>query len=344
MAISLFTRRAMDESLKQMKTPKTFLLNRFFNRVKLFDTKVVDIDTFDGKRRKAAYVHRRANSQQVEAQGFTSEPFEAPYINEIGVTEAEEQFNRNAGNPAYGGQDASQVAADQMSFDISQIEDTIVRAEEFQAMQAIFESKVEVHDSEDDEIRADIVFQRKATHAIAVPASGFWTSGTSDPHADIRGFRRLTVKNAGVSVTDLVFGELAIDVFLANAAVREILDNRRMNFGNLEAVAEELGVNFYGTIEGGIRIWSYEEFFQNTAGTEVPLIPTKKVAAIAASADLRRHYGAVKSPEGILVPARRMIDTWVTKEDKDRVIQIQSRPLCVPVQNNGIVVAQVIAP
>lgn len=339
MSISIFERRAMAEALKQFKEPKTFLLSTFFNRVKEFDTKEVDIDTFDGKRRKASYVKRKGGSVQVEAQGFETNKFEPPFIQQETVTEAEEQFNRLIGNPAYSDREAAMTAAEQMAMDLKVLDDMITRAEEFQASQAIFESLVEVKDIDDKKLRADIVFDRLGTHD---DTPGTLWDNNGDPLADIRRWRRLIVQDAGVAATDIILGETALDAFLDNANVKEFLDSRRGNLVEIEQRAIELGVNFYGMIEGGIRIWSYDEWYYDEATTtEIPMVPPTKVALLSNRADLRVHYGAVKDMDGVLRRGKRMADTWVPRRDKNRIVQVQSAPLVIPVQNNSIVIGTV---
>lgn len=339
--IDIFSRRAMDEALKQMKEPRTFLLKKFFSRVKEFDTKEIDIDTFDGKRRKAAYVKRRANSTHVETQGFTTNKYEPPYISQETVTEAEEQFNRLMGNDAYSDAEAAQTAAEQMTFDMKVLDDMITRAEEFQARQAIVDSLVEVRDIKNQKLVADITFDRKSSHADTPGV--LWDAGAgSDPLADIRRWRRLIVQDAGVAATDLILGESALDAFIANEAVQNILNSRRANLAAIEQEAIELGVNFYGLVEGGIRVWSYDEWYYDEVGdAEVAMIPATAAILLSDRADLRFHYGAVKDMEGVLRKGKRMPDTWVPRRSKERIVQLQSAPLAIPVQNNSIVVGTV---
>lgn len=341
MSINLFERRTMDEALKIMKEPKTFLLNTFFKKTKEFDTKHVDIDVFDGKRRRAPYIRRRTNSTPVEKQGFDSSGFVPPYISLEMPTEAEEQFKRSIGQPVYSGESALQVAANQLAEDMADLDNQIVRTEEIQASQALFDDDVEIHDIDGKEVEANIQYGRKASHAFS--AAPLWNAAGSDPLQDIRTGKRLIVQDAGVVGTDIVMGADALDAFLANQEVKDALNLRRANLAEFETRAIELGVMFYGMIEGGTRIWSYDEwYFDEILGDEREMVPKDKVLIASSEADMRRLYGAVKNPDGMLVKAMRMPDTWVEKRTKDRIIQIQSAPLVVPTQVNSTAVITVV--
>lgn len=344
-SISLLNTRTMLEALEELRTPNTFLLRKFFSAQRECPTKSVDIDIYKGKRRVAAYVNRRSQGQVIDRAGYSTYTYDPPYVKPKMITNVEDLLVRQPGEIVYSGnQNAASRAAIQLGKDLAELDGIITRAEELQAKQALFDGKVEILDKDGKEIVADIDFQRTASHTVDLTATGqvSWDESGSIPLEDIRTWKRLIAKDAGVGADICILGSDAADEFLKNEDVRQKLDNRRMDIGNLVMEAQELGVTLLGVIEG-VAYYAYDEWYVDPAtGTETELVPAKKALLGSTKARCERVYGVIEDAEGVFAVAR-FPKTWTENDPSVRILQLHSAPLCVPVQVDGFVVATVLA-
>lgn len=344
-SISLLNTRTMLDALEELRTPNTFLLRKFFSAQRECPTKAVDIDIYKGKRRIAAYVSRRAQGQVIERAGYSTFTYEPPYVKPKMITTVEDLLVRQPGEIVYSGnQNAASRAAIQLGKDLAELDGIITRAEELQASQALFDGKVEVKDKDGNDIVADIDFQRTGTHTVDLTATGetSWDETGSMPLENIRTWKRLIAKDAGVGADIAILGSDAADEFLKNEDVRQKLDNRRMELGSLVMEAQDLGVTLLGVIEG-VAYYAYDEWYVDPAtGTETELVPAKKVLLGSTKARCERVYGVIEDAEGVFAVSR-FPKTWTENDPSVRILQLHSAPLCVPVQVDGFVVATVLA-
>lgn len=343
-SISLLNTRTMLEALEELRTPNTFLLRKFFSAQRECTTKAVDIDIYKGKRRVAAYVNRRAQGQVIDRAGYSTYTYEPPYVKPKMVTTVEDLLVRQPGEIVYSGnQNSASRAAIQLGKDLAELDAIITRAEELQAMQALFDGAVQVLDKDGEEVVADIDFQRSDSHTIDLTETGevTWDESGATPLEDIRTWKRLIAKDAGIGADIAILGSSVADEFLKNEDVRQKLDNRRMEFGNLIMEAQELGVTLLGVIEG-VAYYAYDEWYVDPAtGTETELVPAKKVLLGSTKARCERVYGVIEDAEGVFaVP--RFPKTWTENDPSVRLLQLHSAPLVVPVQVDGFVVATVL--
>lgn len=344
--ISLFNTRTMLDALEELRTPSTFLVKKFFSSQRECPTKTVDIDIYKGKRRVAAYVNRRAVGQVVDRIGYRTDTYDPPYLKPKMVTTAEDLLKRMPGEIIYANNITNeQRASIQLGKDLAELDSIISRAEELQAMQALFDGKVEVHDAEGNNVVADIDFQRTASHTVDLTATGqtAWNETGADPIADLRAWRRQNIQDSGVSSDIIIMGSDSIEEFLTNQAVRDRLNKDYAGIGQLVSEAQELGVSYYGRIDG-FDIYSYDEWYINpSTGTESALVPEKKVLVGSTRARCERVYGAIDDVESGVFAVARYPKSWTENDPSARWLQLHSAPLLVPVQVDAFTVATVLA-
>ena len=333
--VELFKRRTLLRALEQMKLSRNFFMRTFFSEVQEFDTEKVDIDFFDGKRTIAPHTTNRGGPVGMDKQGFKTITTLPAHIFLEDTTEAEQAFDRIIGNDIYDEMTAVQVAAELASRDMMLMESAITRTEELMAVEALTTGVINLRDK-DGAVFAEIDFQRE-TGFKGEQVAIAWDQSNSDPLKDIKDRRRQIHKKAGIAATDVVLGSEAADAFVRNEEVKTQLDNRRFSgIGQLELQAQELGLIFIGIIEGGIAVWEYEEYYVDPAdNVEKQMFPTNGMMVGSRNADCRALYGAVKDDEGRLIRSRRFVHSYVTEKERNRMIQIETRPVPNPVQVNG---------
>ena len=159
----------------------------------------------------------------------------------------------------------------------------------------------------------------------------------------IRLLLRLIRKDSGLVPTDLIMGEDALDAFLANAKVKDQLDTRRIDLGNIDPELLPEGAILYGRIKDvNVTVWSYDEWYLDASGTEQPMIDPKKVLMGSRNARTSTNYGAIEDVEAnAAVP--RFAKSWITKDPSARWLLVQSAPLLALHQSDAFLSAQVLA-
>lgn len=329
MAINMFDTRVMLAALEQMLPPKSFLLDTFFPTIETSSTKYVDIDIVKGKRRLAPFVSPKNQGKMVERIGFTTNTYEPPYVKPKMITTADLFLRRQAGETIYGAQKTSQERAEeQLGKDLMELSEMITRREEWMAAQLLQTGAVTVSG---DGVSDTIDFGMAVSHKITLTGNDLWSDQTnSTPLEDLRAWRRLIMKDSGMTPNVVVMGSDALDAFLDHPSVTGKLDTRRIDLGMIDPTTFPNGAIYYGTIKDvALDLWVYDEWYlDDSTGTETPMIGTKKVIMGSTQARTARHYGAIEDVE---FPGDVSVDrfpkSWIEKDPSRRILMVQSAPL-----------------
>jgi len=342
MAIDIFSTRTMLAALEKMFEPKTFFLDTFFSKSETSMTEYVDIDVYKRGRRLAPFVHYTSEAKLVERKGFKRLSFKPPYIKQKMLTTAEDILKTLPGNHIYQGNSSpADRAAKQLGRDLSELQDMIVRREEWMASQVLQAGKITVTG---DGLDAEIDFQMDASHKITLATT--WDNASADIVGDLRDWAQLIRKDSGLNPDIVVMGSDAASQFLENDAIQKLFDNRRIDIGTVSPTEVPGGVSFLGTIRLPsltADIFTYDEWWEDDTGTLQPMMPTKKVIMGSRKARMVRHYGAIKDIEfGGLASVRWFPKSWIQRDPSARVLMLQSAPLVAPHDIDSFVCATVL--
>jgi hypothetical protein len=340
MTIDIYETRTMMAPLTVNTSPRTFLLNTFFPAMKEFNTIHVDMDYTKRNRRKAAYVRRREQGQPVDATGFTTKQMVPPYVKPFITTDADEDLKRSPGEVIYTNVSPQVRAAQKVTSDLMEVDDMITRAEEFQATQFLENDLVEIHDADDNEIAVDISYGRLLTHDITLAGADLWTNAASRPFTNLKTWKVLIGRDAGVAASDVVMGATAADAFLNNVNVQAKLDLiRAYPSVQVDVVERQFGVIWLGKYFG-MDLWQYDEWYWNGT-TDVNYMPADKIYMGSRSGGGIRLYGAIRHLKAGTRMARRFPWTYTNDAEDERFVQIHSAPLIFPANPDSTLVAQV---
>lgn len=346
MAYDLFETREMLPLLEEAKPANTFLKSLFFSNDVPFDTEHVDIDIWAGKRRLAPIVAPRFGSKTVERTGYSSKTYKPPQVAPDMITTAEDLLKRTAGETIYGTKTPDERAAEQLAKDMMEMDNMITRREEEMAAQALFTGQVQViGEGVNDTIQYWSQLSSPDQPTTALGSGDRWNEDTADIVKNLRTWRRNTVQKSGVGATDAVMGVDAADALLSNSALQKQLDTRRIDLGEIRPELLPDGVTYFGQIRGtGVDLWSYDEWYLNDSGDEVPMVPAKKILLGSRNARTSMLYGCVVDPvQGSFALPRVPVSYTQRKPVEGRVLALKSRPLPCIHQIYGFYVAQVLA-
>ena len=338
--VNIYDPRQMTMALLESFPARRFLTSTFFGS-EVHDTKTVDIDIWKGSRRLAPVVHPKMEGKVVDREGYRTKSFQPPYLKPKKVTEADHILKRQPGETIYtepGSNTPAERASVILGRDLAELEESIARRIEAMVAEAIFTGSVTV---KGDGVDTVVDFDFDPTHLITLTGGDLWTATTSNPFKNLRDWKRLIAKDAGVTATDVVMGSDAYEAFISNEDVQKKLDTRRITLGSINPAEMGMGVTFVGDIEG-LAVWTYDEWYINDQGNEVPVVPVDKVAVIARDARKTVHYGVIQDVSAGQFATRSFAKSWTQDDPSARFLMVQSAPLPVVEQVNGIVSATVV--
>jgi len=345
MAVDLFETRTMLAVLDQMKPPRSFLRNTFFNRTEPTDSENIDIDIYKGKRRVALYVSPLLPSKPVDRIGYETKTFKVPYTKEFMLSRAQDYQKRRRGTTMYGPKDSPAARASmQAGEDLAELDMRITRLEELQAAKLLTTG---AYDCIGEGINLSLDFGLDTTHKPVLSGGALWSASTSKPMDDMKGWRRLIVKDSGMAPTDCILSPNVVDAFLDNVQVKDHFNKWWMNFGTISVqnAPNDEGVIFLGRIaELNMNFWSYEEWYIDPAdGVEKPMIPDNLVVFTSRNARSARHYGVIQDVENEqLAAVARYPRSWIEKQPSGRIVELQSAPALAFHQVDAHLVADVL--
>lgn len=350
--MNIFETRTMLEALKVGKPAHTFLRDRYFGNVKTFTTKKIDIDIVKGKRKLAPFVAPKIGGKTVERDGYTTDSFEAPEVSPDMVTTAEDIDNRLPGQTIYGAPDPNETVRIQLGEDLAELDNMITRREEVMAAEALFTGQITVKGEGYDEVIRYWPSSAPDQPYEALTGGAAWDQATATPLQDLREKRRAIIQSSGVTPTEAVMGTQAVDAFLARLEAEKVaLDYRRVDMGVIDPQHLPNGVTYWGYLkDSALDIYSYDEWYLNDAGVEVPMVPVDTVLIGSPRARTTMAYGRVTLMRGSgdnaapeFFAERRVPDSWTQRKNPaGRIVQIKSRPLPIVHQIDGFFVLKVL--
>lgn len=340
--INIYDTRTMLSVLDERMAPRTFMRQTFFGSPltgKVFNTEEVDIDIIVGKRRLAPFVNPLHEGKLVEKRGYKTRSYKPAYIKPKLVTTAADILKRQPGNIIYApNQGPSSFAAAQLGEELAELDDMIIRREEWMVTQALLNGEIRVKGEGVDDL---LSFYMGDDQKPLLTGTAKWTDhANATPLDDLKRWKRQRAKESGISPSIGVFGLDAIDNFLKCEQVigtdgggKSIFDIRRINIGQIDPLLLPNGVTYYGTLtEIGLDIYTYEEWYvDEDDDVEYPMIPANVVFLGNPSARTEFLYGAIKDLDA-LAPVPRFPKTFVEPDPSARFLLLQSAPLPVPTQ------------
>ena len=239
-----------------------------------------------------------------------------------------------------GGATPEKIQFQKLMKDALDLRQSIERREEQQIIEAMTTGKVEViFDAGKRTINLNI----PAGNLTAAAAGDKFDAENSNPITYLLAQKRLLAKNGGGRGFLCVMGSDAYEAFIQNKAVKEYMDNRRMNFGEIEP--GEMDTDYVTRMAHilGMDIVTYDDFFYSESEKkDVEMYPKDKITIIGAGAGFKMHYGAIADgTDGSLNVCQSYAYTWI-KDGKSKILEEESCPLFVPQVGGGIISRKVV--
>ncbi len=353
MGIDVYSTHALLIGVRQLHTPTTFLRDRYFptnEATDIFATKDVLIEYNDGAKKIAPFVAPHRGGVTVLREGSYMQRFTPPRIAPTRVLTVDEINNRGFGEALY-----TQFTPEQRQFaivmnDIKELEEMITRREEVMAAETMLTNGCIMKQIGDDPQKTDDVeirfYTESANPSKYTPTTKWGQAGAKIIDDIAAMIKMLTTR--GLPATDLIVAPDVAAIILNDAAIKELLDIRNVNIGNIDPIALPNGVsriavlNVYGRM---INVFSYDEQYTAEDGKTKQYIPNGYVilTAPAAGRTLRGAVTQIEQSDNIFhtYTGARVPKFYADVAGEKRTITLTACPLLVPISKNPWVSAKV---
>ena len=283
--------------------------------------------------------------------GYNMERYTPPFVAPRRVLTLDELRKRGFGEALYSQLTPEQRQQTLILRDADELGELITNREEAMAAETMLTNGCVMKHIADDVDKADemeIRFYSEASNPATYTPTAKWDATGGKILKDLEAMIRMLTKR-GLRASDLVCSPDVADTIINDAAVQKLLDNRRIEIGNVEpellpdGAAIVARLNVLGRI---ISVISYDLTYTDDEGKDKLYIPSGKCVLTAPGAG-RTAYGAVSQVEQsdgeFHTYAGRRVPKYVSSaEGNSRTLTISSRPLMIPNNKNPFIVADVL--
>ena len=314
-----------------------WIRDTFFGTVVTFDTQEVVFDKLGRRKKIAPFVSPNVPGKEREQRSRAVRSYIPPYVKPKSSLNPADATARRAGE-AYGGALSMLDRFDLMVLEtLADHENEITGREELMCVEALKTGQVVALG---DGINDTISYGRDAALTDALTSTARWGETDVKPLDSIRAWGRLIAAKSGGVARKVVMGYGSAELFLADADVREILDNRRSGEANSAAMAgsasggQEDVARLIGQIDG-VEYWEYLQTYDTDAGVSTHYWPQYGVGLVAPGVMMgHMTYGAIQDVKS-LRSEQRFAKLYEEDDPSREVLLTQSAPLPVPVEPNA---------
>lgn len=341
-------------AVQQLTPAATFLRDRYFptnDASDIFATDDVLVEFRDGSKKLAPFVAPRKGGVTVLRAGYNMERYTPPFVAPRRVLTLDELRKRGFGEALYSQLTPEQRQQTLILRDADELGELITNREEAMAAETMLTNGCVMKHIADDVDKADemeIRFYSGASNPATYTPTAKWDATGGKILKDLEAMIRMLTKR-GLRASDLVCSPDVADTIINDAAVQKLLDNRRIEIGNVEpellpdGAAIVAHLNVLGRI---ISVISYDLTYTDDEGNDKLYIPSGKCVLTAPGAG-HTAYGAVSQVEQSdgefhTYTGRRVPKYVSSAEGNSRTLTISSRPLMIPNNKSPFIVADVL--
>lgn len=333
----------MIAAIEAMPTHRTFLRDRYFptSPADIFPTDEVLIDYKDGNKKLAPVVAPRKGGITVLRDGYTTKRYAPPLVAPLRPLTIDDLNKRGFGENLYSQITPQEREASVLGQDLIDLGVMIDGREEYMAAQALLNNgyvlKQYIDDYGGDYEEFELFFYDGQNNPARYTPAAKWDSSSSyDIYGDIAAMvKRLTSR--GLPAQDLVVSPEVAQVVINNEKIQKLLDNRRINIGEITPIELPDGASRIAVlnIEGrNINLISYDETYTDESNNDTPFMPYGSAVVTAPGAG-RSLYGAVTQLEQkdgtyYTYAAKRVPKYLADAANEVRTIKLSAKPLLVP--------------
>lgn len=342
------------KSWEQTPVLNTFLKNRYFKDVKLFDTAKVAVEIKHNGQQVAPWVHHSVGGKLLERQGGQITEYVAPETAPQRITSYDDVMAQGTKELITGAKSPQERANEIAVKDLRELDEAITRREEYSIAEIITTGKLLVKGEGYD----DVIEFWPATPADKpykkLAGASLWSAATATIIADVAAAQAWVQEKTGITPTDLILGAAAAQAVIANKELLALLDNKGIQGGSINIEQLPQGASYLGRLPVvNIDLFTYgatmnvQDSDDGTV-TVKKLIPDNYAVLASPSNPTVMAYGVVaindvKAQEVKYLATDRAPNTYLQqKNPAGRIIEIKSRPLPIVAAPQAFYVLEVL--
>lgn len=353
---NIYQTQTMVAAMQLIPPKPVFLKQRYFpsSDTDIFVTEDVLIDYKDEYQRKMApCVIPRKGGILVAREGYKTERITPPYVAPERILTVDVLNRRQFGETLFSKRKPAEREAAILRNDLMELSDMIDMREEYMAAKTIFENGYTLRHYADKYGEGayeefDIRFYDEEANPAVYTPSASWAANDDKWYQDLTLIVR-SLKRRGIAATDLLMGSEVAMELMKNDFLLKLLDNRRVQIGNLAPKEMPNGATSYGKIvvDGTVlELISYTLQFTDEDKKVKDFVPKDSIAVTAPETG-RFLYGSITQMEESdrdfhTYTARRVPHMTTNVKDSIRTLTEKSRPLAVPKVKNSTISAKVL--
>lgn len=180
-------------------------------------------------------------------------------------------------------------------------------------------------------------YQRPDAHTVVLEEGALWSESTSDLQGTVDAWSVMIQEETGYSATDLLLGKNAWAAFRRHPDVKDSLDNRAIDIGQL---TPRVGRKIKGEWNG-LRIWVIAGEYTDLDGTTRAYLDADSALLVAADAESVIEFGLPVDLE-CAGPVEIFVKSFEQKDPSGLYTVAESRPLAWTKQPGWTVLATVL--
>lgn len=354
--INIYETQTMVTALEMIPPKPVFLKNRYFPTTDedIFTTESVLVDYKDEYERiMAPCVIPMKGGIPVARTGYQTKQIEPPYVAPERVMTIDVLNKRQFGETLFSRKKPAEREAAILRKDLVEMSEMIDMREEYMAAKVLFDNGYELrHYAQeyggDKYEEFAIHFYEEADNPSVYTPSAPWDSKSDQFYKDLVLIVR-SLRRRGLPASDLLLGENVAVELMKNEFLLKMLDNRRVQLGELAPKQLPDGATSYGKIivDGvALEIISYILQYTDEKKKVQSLVPPESIAVTAPNIG-KMLYGSVTQMEEsdrkyYTYTAKRVPHIVSNPKDSIRTLTEKSRPLAVPRVKNSTISAKVL--
>lgn len=355
MPINIYKTKTMLAAIKQMTPVTSFLRDRYFptGPNDIFPTEEVLVEFKDASGRKLApVVLPRKGGVSVEREGYSTHKMTPPLVAPERPLTIDDLNKKGFGENLFSDRTPAQRQAEILAQDLRDFDEMHTNREEYMAAKCMFENgyvlrqygdKYGSSEYEEYELKFYSEGRNPATYIPGVN----WNQSSSDKLADLYQMILMLI-TVGNAASEALLGADAADALLSDSKIKELLDLKNYNIGQIAPVQLPQGAALLGrlNVRGHmIDLLTYNEtYIDEQTGKVTPFVPAKSICLTAPGAGklLRGAVTQIEQEDGEFhtYMGARVPRYWAEKDVRE--LRVSSRPILCPKTKNPFISAKVL--
>ena len=324
---------------QEIVPPASFFKDRYFptNANDIVAADKVLVEYSDGDRKMAPFVVDRIGDIPIDRRGYVIREYEPPFIAPSRFLSIDDLRKRGFGEALYSEMSQAERAVQIQMQDLIDLEKRILRREEWMCAQTMINNACTMQEYIDAKTLGGVkhIQYYDTTNDAAYTPSAPWTTWDM-MESDVEAMCD-SLANRGLPVSDLVIGAAVWQKAKNFAGLTALLDNRRIDLGQIAPQNRYPGVTWAGRLNFNgydLDIWVVKEQYVSDAGITSLYFPTKG-AMVTAPNSGHLMYGQITqidygATDYVTYPLKRVPKFVIDQPNNTRKIILQSRPLAAP--------------